>query len=51
MVGRLICSNGAVKGGAALQAMNEEEDFFVQVKENHIKNRKISYTFRNRLLP
>lgn len=41
MVGSLICSNGAIKGRAALQAMNEEDDFFVQVKENHIINRKI----------
>lgn len=32
MVGRLICSNRAVKGRAALQAMEEEDDFFVQRK-------------------
>lgn len=32
MVGRLICSNRAVKGRAALQAMDQEDDFFVHRK-------------------
>lgn len=41
VVGSLICSNGALKGRAALQAMSREGDFFVRVKEKHIINRKI----------